>query len=460
MYLEGSVQTDGDTLRIIVQMIDSETGFHILSRSFDRPREGFFDVRDEVTQLTVANVRVALPLDKRDLSLQSDDISTLDAYMLYRRGIDATHSAASRDSINEALRWFDEALNIDPEYAAAHAGKCVAYENAYRETQVAHLIDEAQGACSTALQLNPNLVIVHIALGDLFFSTGRLDEAEQSYLRALTIDPSSSQSYTGLGEVYLALNRPNDAEDQLRQAIGLHPGDWFPYNRLGKYLFQTGRYVEAAQQFEYAIALDHANSNAHSNLGAAYMLAGDFVTALSAFEKSLQVVPRASTYTNLGMLHYYLGHLDDSIANHRKAIELEPDVRWPHSNLGDALWIAGDEEGARKAFEEALLIAERALSINSNDPSTIMDMAWIHAMLDNSDAASSLMSRARELAPNDPYTHYYDGLVHFRAAEVDDAIGAFGRAVEMGYPLAMLRAEPHLEALHSDQRFLDILSEN
>jgi serine/threonine-protein kinase len=160
------------------------------------------------------------------------------------------------------------------------------------------------------------------------------------------------------------------------------------------------------------------------------------------------------------MLHYYLGNLDDSIANHRKAIELEPNERWPHSNLGDALWIAGNKEGARKAFEEALLVAERAFSINSNDPSTMMDMAWIHAMLNDSDAAASLMSRAVKLAPNDPYTHYYDGLVHFRAGEIDSAIDAFRRAVERGYPLAMLGAEPHLEALHSDSRFLEILSES
>jgi tetratricopeptide (TPR) repeat protein/TolB-like protein/DNA-binding winged helix-turn-helix (wHTH) protein len=457
-YLEGSVQTDGDTLRIIVQMIDSETGFHILSRSFDRPREGFFDVRDEVTQLTVANVRVALPVEKRDLALQSDDISTLDAYMLYRRGIDATHSAASRDSINEALQWFDEALKIDPYYAAAHAGKCVTYENAYRELHEAYLIEEAQAACATALQLNPNLVIVHAALGDLYFSVGNLAQSEQSYLRALEIDPSSSESYMGLGNLYLALSRPDDAEKSLRQAIGLHPGDWAPYNRLGNYLFKTGRYIEAAQQYEYAVALDRANSNVYSNLGAAYMLGGDFVPALSAFEKSLEIDPRATTYTNLGMLHYYLGHLEDSVYNHRKAVVLEPSDRLSHTNLGDALWISGDQESAREVFYGALRLAEEALSINSSDPLAMMDMAWIYAMLDNADQAASMISRALELAPDDPYTHYYDGLVQFRAGRIDDAISAFRRAVTMGYPVAMLGAEPHLEALHSDPRFLDILS--
>ena len=69
LYLEGSVQIDGDLMRVIVQLIDSETGFHVLSRSFDRPVEGFFDIRDEITELTVANVRVALPAETQALPI-------------------------------------------------------------------------------------------------------------------------------------------------------------------------------------------------------------------------------------------------------------------------------------------------------------------------------------------------------------------------------------------------------
>jgi tetratricopeptide (TPR) repeat protein/DNA-binding winged helix-turn-helix (wHTH) protein len=459
-YLEGSVQTDGDKLRIIVQMIDSETGFHILSRSFDRPREDFFDVRDEVTQLTVANVRVALPLDKRDLSLQSDDVSTLDAYMLYRRGVDAILSSASMDNITEALRWFDEALSIDPEYAAAHAGKCAAYENAYREVHEASRIDEAQSACSTALQLNPNLVIVHAALGDLYVSIGKLAEAEQSYLQALEIDPSNSQSYMGLGDVYLALNRPDDAEDSLRQAIGLRPGDWAPYNRLGNFLYYQGRYAEAAEQYQYAIALDRSNSNAYSNLGAAYMLAGHFEAALTAFQKSIEIDPKATAYSNLGLMHYYLGQYDESIENHQNAVALEPNDHVSRSNLGDALWNSGDRESAREVFQEALLLAEDAFDVNPNDPFTIMNLAWIHAMLDDGSEARALMDRARSLAPDDPFTHYYDGLVLARVSDIDGAIAALKVAVDSGYPIALLAAEKHLISLHDYEEFLEIIGTN
>ena len=460
MYLEGSVQTDGNALRIIVQMIDSESGFHILSRSFDRPREDFFDVRDEITSLTVANVRVALPQNQQSVSIQSEDSPTLDAYLLYRRGIDAARAALSTDSINESLRWFDEALTVDPEYAAAHAGKCVAYVNSFSEIHDTSMIDNAQAACSTALQLNPNLDIVHTALGNLYSSVGELADAERSFRRALEIDPNNSESYMGLGEVYTRLNRPNDAEKSLRQAIGLHPGDWAPYNRLGNFLYYQGRYAEAAEQYRYATALDRSNSNAYSNLGAAYMLAGHFEAALTAFQRSIEINPKATAYSNLGLMHYYLGQYDESIENHRNAVSLEPNDHVSRSNLGDALWNSGDREGARVVFREAQLLAEDAFDVNPNDPFTIMNLAWIHAMLDDGSEARTLMDRARSLAPDDPFTHYYDGLVLARVGDIDGAIAALEVAVDSGYPIALLAAEPHLASLVDYAGYLEIIGTN
>jgi tetratricopeptide (TPR) repeat protein/DNA-binding winged helix-turn-helix (wHTH) protein len=460
MYLEGSVQSKGDELRVIVQMINSETGFHILSRTFDRPRDDFFEIRDEITALTVANVRVALPQDKQLLALRSDDTPTLDAYLLYRRGIEATRSALSMESINESLSWFERALAVDPEYAAAYAGKCVAFVNGFREIHDTSMIDKAQNSCSKALQLNPNLDIVHTALGDLYLSIGQLGDAEQSFKRAIEIDPSSSESYMGLGEVYTGLNEHDEAEISFRQAIGLHPGDSAPYNRLGNFLYYQGRYDEAAEQYQYAIALDRSNSNAYSNLGTVYTHEGNFEAALIAFQQSIEINPKATAYTNLGMMHYYLGQFAESVANHRRAVELEPNDHLSRLNLGDALWNSGDRSGARDVYTTALQLAEAAFNVNPNDPFTIMDMAWIHAMLGDGSKARSLMGRARDLAPDDPYTHYYDGLVLAREGDIEGAIAALEVAVDLGYPVAFLAAEPHLEALRSHEDFAETLGEN
>ena len=130
--VEGSVQIADDLLRVIVQLIDSETGFHVYSRSFDRPLEGFFDIRDEITELTVANVRVALPPETQLLPAVEYEESDLSAYVLYRRGKEIYEEPRTLDSIAEIIGYYEQALDIDPQYAAAHAGLCDAYVARYK----------------------------------------------------------------------------------------------------------------------------------------------------------------------------------------------------------------------------------------------------------------------------------------------------------------------------------------
>jgi len=456
-YVEGSVQMAGDQMRIIVQLIDSATGFHELSRSFDRPREDFFDIRDEITALTVANVRVALPPDTQAASKLSTDDPSLDAYVLYRRGVDASNLPISIESIESALAWFDAALEVDPDYAAAHAGRCAVYVEGYPETYDRAYIDNAEASCANALELNPNLDVVHTALGDLYRATGRYDDAESAYLEALNIDPNSVASLTGLGTIYMLQQEPDEAEARFRQAIGLHPGDWDAYNALGLFLFQSGRYAEAAEQYEYVVALNDANMVGHTNLGTAYMLAGDFVAALPVLQKANVIEPQQFTYSNLGLLYYYMGRLDQAIDSHRKAIELSPNDHLAQMNLGDALWIAGSADEARQVFSTAEELAASALLVNPNDPGYLMDLAWISAMLGKNEDARKLIDKARSQAPNDPYVHYVDGLILLRNGDVEAALSALEIAAKKGYSLQMMAAEPHLASIRNHPRFNAIL---
>lgn len=459
-YLEGSVETRGNEIRVIVQFIDSETGFHILSRTFDRPRDEFFDIRDEITALTVANVRVALPAATQAMSRVTASEPSLDAYVLYRRGVDAARLPKSIDNINLSLGWYERALDVDPDYAAAHAGICEIYVYGYIETDDPVFIDQAESSCAVALELNPNLVVVHTALGRLYTSTGQYDDAEAAFQRALQINPTSAASFLGLGDVYFRQNRLDEAESNLQLAVGLHPGDWSAYNRLGNFMYRTGRYTEAAENYRYVVSLDRSNMNGFSNLGTAYMLAGNFTAATQAFEEALQIEPKKITYSNLGLMYYYLGQLDRSIATHRLAIELEPGDHLAWSNLGDALSVAGRTDDAHDAFATARDRALEALNVNQNDPFYTMDLAWIEAMLGNAEEARELMSRVLDLIPDDPYTHYYDALVFLRAGESDAALGALQMASDKGYPRRLLEAEPLLEPLRTNPKFSEIVNAN
>jgi len=457
MYLEGSVEMAGDKIRVIVQLIDSATGFHVSSRSFDKPRESFFDIRDEITSLTVANVRVALPANTRSSSLQTSDEPTFDVYVLYRRGVDASRLPDSIDNINTALKWYEAALVIDPDYAAAHAGKCAMYVDGYTEVDDALFIAQAKSACEKALALNPNLDVVHTSLGDLYTATGRLPLAEDAYLDALSVDSENVAALIGLGEVYRQLRRPGAAEASIQQAIGLHPGDWSAYNALGNFLYRSGRFAEAAEQYKSTVALDSSNVRGHTNLASALMLAEDFEAAEPAFRRVLELEPSGLTYSNFGMLLYILGRFDESIELHRKAVEIEGQQGYlARSNLGDALWAAGLITEASAEFEVAEALAIDALVVNPNDAFILMDLAWIKTVLGKKTEAGELIQRAMQMVPDDPYVHYIYGLMLNRGGDATGALAALGTAVDLGYSTKMLSIDPNLANLREEKRFEDL----
>ncbi len=457
MYLEGSVEMSADRLRVNIQMIDSETGFHRLSRKFDRPREDYFDIRDEIAGLAVGNVRVALPAGLRPATLTMIEDPSLDVWVLYRRGIEASRQPTTIDTVTAALAWFDAALKVDPEYAAAHAGKCAVLVLGYIEEDDASFISRAESACATALALNFNLDIVHTALGDLYRSTGRYSDAEAAYREALAIDPSSVAALTGLGETFSLLNHPDEAEGSLRRAIDAHPGDAFAYNSLGTFLFRAGRFAEAAEQYEYVVALEPRNMNAYTALASAHLAMGDFLAAAPAYQKALDIEPTKDAYTNIGLMHYYLGEFDAAIDRLASAVQLQPNDYLAHATLGDALWFGGRKTAALQEFAVAELLASSAFDVNPNDPLTMMDLAWIRAMLDERDDARRLIDMAQRMAPDDPYAYFYDALINLKAGNRSDALAALQTAVDKGFSRKLLAAEPHLASLREDPQFITLV---
>ncbi|MDH5621235.1 MAG: tetratricopeptide repeat protein, partial [Gammaproteobacteria bacterium] len=453
MYLEGSVEVAADKIRVIVQLINSADGFHILSRSFDLPRQDFFAIRDEITSLTVSSLRATLPEQTQDLTTTLGHDPDLNAYLLYRRGVDESRKPLAAATITSALGWFDAALNIDPGYAAAYAGICSTLASSFRVSKDPESVTRAESACGTALQLNPNLDVVHTALGELYSMTGQYDKAEAAYLKALAINPRSVVSLTGLGDVYRLQQRPEEAEATIQSAIGLQPGNWAPYNSLGYFYYQQGRFAEAAEQFRHVVSLDHQNIAGIGNMAASYMMAGNFAAAAPAFQMAIEIEPQSSTYSNLGLMYYYLGRFEEAAGALRGAIDLAPKDHVAWSNLGDILFADGKSEEARAAFVTSEELINAELAVNPNDPNILTDLAWIDAMLDRDDVATDLIRRASAAAPDDPFAYFIEGLIHSRAGRTDSALDALETAIAKGYSPTILAVEPHLSSLRGNPRF-------
>jgi tetratricopeptide (TPR) repeat protein/TolB-like protein/DNA-binding winged helix-turn-helix (wHTH) protein len=456
LFIEGSVEIGADEIRATVQLINSEDGFHLLSRRFDRPLEEFFELRDEITSLIVANVRVSLPPDLQASSTQPSGKPSLNAYVLYRQGIEASRQPTTIDTIATALGWFDAALTLDPEYAVAHAGKCDAYIKGYNETDDETYIERARSSCALALANNPNLDVVHTSLGNLYMATGRYIDAEVAYQAALEYDSADDDALLGLSIAYQRLNRPNESEAIIRRAIDMHPGNAALYNSLGVLLFEQGRFDEASRQYEYAVALRPDNMKYVSNLGSGFMLQGNFALAATYYQQAIDIEPTRMAHSNLGLMRFYTGDYDAAIEQQMIAIELQPNDHLSHANLGDMFLAAGRIREARQAYTEADELASRALRVNPNDPFVVMDLAWIKTLLEEHDEARRLIDRALQMIPDDPYVHYYNGLMLNRTGDASRAIEALRIAVQLGYPAAMLAGDPNLSNLRGDLRFREI----
>ncbi len=452
-YLEGSVQITDKQMRVTVQLIDSATGFHLMSRTFNRLLEDYFDTRDEIAELTIANVRVALPADTQMAPVADYMKSDLNAYILYRTGKEIYERPRTPDSVAQVIDYYEQALELDAQYAAAHAGLCDVYVGQYGFTNSAEDIELAGSACASALASNPRLHMVHTALGELYRQIGRTREAETAYHEALTINPTDAQAMIGLSRIYRGQQKFADAEEILHTAIGAQPGNWRTINSLGNFLFGEGRYVEAADAYRQVIFLDPGNFQARANLGSALTMAGDFEAGKLVYEESLDTQPNQHTYSNLGVIYYYLGEFDKSVATHRKAVELSPGQAVMWTNLGDALHFAGQAEESASAFRRAVDISEQRLETNPSDTESVFLLAWSQHMLGNSEDALASVAKVLPNAPNDPYGFYYDALIKNQSGDQTGALASLRTALNNGYPAKMLVAEPLLGELRANEQF-------
>jgi TolB-like protein/cytochrome c-type biogenesis protein CcmH/NrfG len=460
-FVEGSVRLVGEDLRVIVQLIESASGFHVFSRSFDRKLRDFLSVQREITNLTVANLRVALPTETRMPAAldTNDEDPDLDAYVQYRRGKALLDDSPTVATIDQAITYFQSALAIDDGYSAAYAGICRAFVSRHELLVDSESIDRANEACAAALQANPNLGVVYVALGNFYQRTGKNAEAESAFRHALEINAQDVSAMRGLAINLQRDQQLDDAESLILNAISLQPGNWRAINTLGEIYFVTGRYAEAAHAYRQIVFLDPDNWIGHGNLGTALLMSGYFADGLQALQTSLRIESDSFYLSNLGAVYYYLGQFDRSVEIHRQAVEKNPESNIVWLNLGDSLRFSTQADQAADAYRSAMKLSADSLTVNPNSGQDLYIASWASAASGDKNGARTLIERALNVAPDDPYVRFYDGLIKYHSGEPEQAMDALKKAVDMGYPPKMLAADPLLSDLHKDRQFKTILGE-
>jgi tetratricopeptide (TPR) repeat protein/DNA-binding winged helix-turn-helix (wHTH) protein len=459
-YIEGSVRFLGDKLRVVVQLIDSKSGFHLFSRSFDIDIGEIGSMQREVTKLVVANLKLAIDETVIESAIYHSDTPDSDAYILYQLGRQAANRPRSPSNLQEAIDYFQQALTIDDQYPAAHAGLCGAYTSLYDLREDATSIELAEAACSRAMAVAPRLPLVLNTFARLLRRTGQYGEADAMYQNAMQINEQDAVAMQGLALIRRRQQQFDEAEHLMRRAIELQPGNWVAINTLGNMYFRMGRYTDAIDEYRKVVYLDPTNFVTLGNLGSARLMTGDFDAARDDLLRSIELEEDGTFLANLGIAHYYLGDFAEAVAALQRAVELAPQSAGSWLALGDALQFSDDRASASSAYETALGLSRKQVAINGKDVDSLTWLAWATAMTGDLDEAAAIARRAIEVDPAYPYAHYYHALVNLQRGDRAAAIDAAESAIENGYSVAMLAAEPILDNLHDDSRFVRLLAKH
>ena len=304
--LEGGVRKAGNRVRITAQLIEAETGAHLWADKFDGALEDVFDLQDRITDQVVGIVEPSLQRSEIERSRRKRP-ENLDAYDLYLRALPYV-AAQMPEHARTALPFLEEAVRLDPGYAAAHAHLawchelCFAragFDEAHKKAALLHARATIASNTDDATALAVAGFVMSLLSGDHEASLSAID-------RALSLNASSATAlYLGAQANALA-GYPQKATSLAHRALRLSPFDalaFQAYLALGESALLEGRYDDAASRFAMAGQTNTNLSSAYFFQGISLALAGRAEEAKPFVRRGLELEPgfRFRMFFELGL---------------------------------------------------------------------------------------------------------------------------------------------------------------
>jgi serine/threonine protein kinase/tetratricopeptide (TPR) repeat protein len=457
LVVEGNLQRSGDRVRINIALVDAGANRQLRAESLTIPASDAFALQDQVVNATVEMLQLEVQPGERE-ALEAHGTETASAYDFYLQGVGYLQDYDKKENIDNAIKVFDTALDLDPQYAGAYAGRGEAYWKMYESGKDPQWIESSRHDCEHSLSLNKRLPSAHVCLGTVYKGTGHYEDAVAQFESAVASEPTNDDAYRGLADAYESLGKSADAEKTYRRAIELRPHYWAGYSWLGAFYYSHARYTEAASMFSQVIALTPDSIRGYNNLGTTYNSQGRYADAISMLQHSISIRPTASAYSNLGNAYFYLHRYGEASGAYEEAVKLRRTDYLVWWNLADGYyWTAGKRAQAMEAYRQAITLAMKGLQVDPRDAYKLGVLAYCHAMLGERKPAFTYLQTGLKLAPDDSEMRFQAALVYNRFDQTSLALSWLKSALASGLSVAVVRDTPNFDSLRSDPRFQELV---
>jgi adenylate cyclase len=271
--LEGSVRKAGKRIRITLQLIDVGTQNHIWASTYDREIDDVFAVQTEIAKRTAEALRLEFTKGERSRTRDKPTQNPA-AHDVYLRGLVAEHEPMGR-GYDQAIRCYEEATTMDPQFAEAFAAWADLYVKAAGDSMpMREVMPRARDLASRALELDPDSSLAHAALANIAFQFDHDWElAEKEFRRAILLNPSNDTAHQFFAMLLVALGRFEEAREVIRVGTRLNPAGHL-HHLMVMADMAAGNYAPAIEHQEKEIEHDPSSVGKRVYLGLTYLAAG------------------------------------------------------------------------------------------------------------------------------------------------------------------------------------------
>jgi serine/threonine-protein kinase len=295
--LTGRIVQRGDDLWVTVALVNAREDRQLWGEQYNRKIADLLLIQQEISRSVSDELR---------LKLSGDEKRRLDAYQLYLKGRNAW-SKRTAEGIQEGVRYFEQATQVDPSYAPAYAGLADCYNMLvnYSVLSGKEAFPKAKEAAIKALDLDQGLAEAHAAMAFYHFQwEWNWFEAEREFKRAIELKPSYAPAHQWYSSLLAVTGRLDEAIDEARRAQELEPFSLIVSSHLGWVSYLARRYDDSIEQAQQKLKLDPTFFAAHRYQALAYESKGRYKEAIAEFQKALSL-SRGSTLLKAELGHSY-----------------------------------------------------------------------------------------------------------------------------------------------------------
>jgi DNA-binding winged helix-turn-helix (wHTH) protein/TolB-like protein/Tfp pilus assembly protein PilF len=278
----GRLRRHGDIITIQADLIDLQNVAQLWGQHYDHKVSDVLLVQDDISRDIFENLRLKLNVEEK---------KQLEAYRLYLKGRNAWNKRTG-DALQEAIQFFNQAIEIDPNNSAAYAGLADCYNMlvVYGRLQPSEGFPKAKEAAAKALEIDESSAEAHSSMAFIKF---RWDwdraETEREFQTAIRLKPSYAPAHQWYSSYLVAVERFDEAIAEAKRTSELEPLSFVASSHLGWIYYLSGKNDQAIEQCRKILELDPSSFPARRYLGLAYEAKGMYPEAIAEFQTGVKL---------------------------------------------------------------------------------------------------------------------------------------------------------------------------